>query len=139
MKTLTAHTSNLMLAPSGESLSLFSAMSLLICSLWFFAAILLIHGVCAVKFIIKSKRMIDAIKSLHAEIESSMPGNVPCDYHLFLDRNGKVTVEAAYSSENGSSTYVTIKEINYNPNDAEDKAFALREAEELIEKLEENK
>lgn len=127
-----------MLAPSGESLSLYSAMSLLNYCLWAFAAILLILGVCAVKFIIKSKRMIDAIKSLHAEIESSLPGNVPCDYYLFLDRNGKVTVEAAYKSKNGVSC-ITIKEISYNPNDAEDKAFALREAEELIEKLEENK
>lgn len=32
---------------------------------------------------------------------------------------------------------VCFKEIPYNPDDAEDKAFAIREAEELIEKLRE--
>lgn len=59
-----------------------------------------------------------------------------CYCHKVDLDNHKVVVGGKWIID-GYAQDVCFKEFTYNPDDAEDKAFAIREAEELIDKLKE--
>ncbi len=58
----------------------------------------------------------------------------PCTYHAVIDESC-VTVCGRYYD--GDMHDVVYKEFYFDPTDSEDKEFAIREADELIEKLRE--
>lgn len=79
----------------------------------------------------KLKRIEDREKRLRGMYEQPV-----CYYHRVDLDNHKVTVGGRWII----GVYVQdacFKEFPYNPNDAEDKTFAIREAEELIDTLKE--
>lgn len=78
-------------------------------------------------------------KNLERYIAQSWPSynDVPTKYELTWRIWGAIAVNGLYRTNDGHFHWITIKEFPYNPDDEDDKAFAIREAEELIDKLKE--
>lgn len=78
-------------------------------------------------------------KNLEKYISDSWPSydETPAKYELTCRKWSAIAVNGLYRANNGQFYWLTIKEFPHKPDDEEDRAFAIREAEELIDKLRE--
>lgn len=87
----------------------------------------------------RADETLEHAKSLEVHISKSWPsvGATPAAYKLMYSTCGAISVDAVYRANDGHTLWTTIKEFPCNPDDADDMAFAIRKAEELIDKLKE--
>ncbi len=73
----------------------------------------------------------------YARMSWPRPDDTPYEYTMKEFGNYAVAVYGVFRTADGHFCYVVVKAFGFDPTDSEDKEFAIREAEELIEKLRE--